>query len=157
MVRFAERETLVKLYSVDVSVNLPSVFCLSSHYKSLLHYAVLRNGRSGWFYRVIEEGEIKAGDQFLLLERKHPKWTVQRVQVRLRQRSHEVTPIRVTACYVYLQTTVYGNALPYGTMEPEVTGERRQELQELLQMEELTYRSWKDSIAKMLEGTFKWR
>ena len=47
----------------------------------LLCAAVLGSGRSGWFYRVLEEGEIKAGDQFVLLERKHPEWTVNRVQV----------------------------------------------------------------------------
>src|ERR1700753_3233610 len=31
--------------------------------------------QTGWYYRVIEEGDIQAGDKMILLERLHPKWT----------------------------------------------------------------------------------
>ncbi|KAK5264982.1 hypothetical protein LTR96_009781 [Exophiala xenobiotica] len=36
--------------------------------------------RTGWFYRILKEGTIQAGDEMKLLERPHPDWTVARVQ-----------------------------------------------------------------------------
>ncbi|KAJ5100063.1 hypothetical protein N7532_007064 [Penicillium argentinense] len=36
--------------------------------------------RTGWYYRIIHEGPIKAGDEIQLLERPNPQWTVARVQ-----------------------------------------------------------------------------
>lgn len=33
-------------------------------------------GRTGWYFRVIEAGEIKAGDELVLLERPHPEWSI---------------------------------------------------------------------------------
>ena len=40
---------------------------------------MVREGRSGWYYRVIEEGEAEAGDALLLIDRPLPDWTVRRV------------------------------------------------------------------------------
>lgn len=40
---------------------------------------IVRERRSGWYYRVVEEGEAQAGDDLVLLERPHPEWTVKRV------------------------------------------------------------------------------
>jgi MOSC domain-containing protein YiiM len=34
------------------------------------------NGRTGWYFRVIEEGYVEAGTSMRLLERPHPQWTV---------------------------------------------------------------------------------
>ncbi len=34
--------------------------------------AMVRNGRSGWYYRVIEQGAVQAGDPVRLLERPNP-------------------------------------------------------------------------------------
>jgi MOSC domain-containing protein YiiM len=39
---------------------------------------VLRNGRSGWYLRVLREGSVEAGQTVRLVERPHPKWTVRR-------------------------------------------------------------------------------
>jgi MOSC domain-containing protein YiiM len=39
---------------------------------------VIRNGRSGWYLRVLAEGEIAAGMDFTLISRPHPAWTVAR-------------------------------------------------------------------------------
>jgi MOSC domain-containing protein YiiM/ferredoxin-NADP reductase len=36
--------------------------------------------QTGWYYRIIQEGDIKAGDEMILLERLHPKWTIAQVQ-----------------------------------------------------------------------------
>jgi MOSC domain-containing protein YiiM/ferredoxin-NADP reductase len=36
--------------------------------------------RTGWFYRILTEGEIQAGDQMVLLERPNPEWSVAKIQ-----------------------------------------------------------------------------
>ncbi|MGH6782747.1 MAG: MOSC domain-containing protein, partial [Sphingomonadaceae bacterium] len=40
---------------------------------------VVKTGRSGWYYRVIEEGTVVAGDTLALVERPLAQWTVKRV------------------------------------------------------------------------------
>ena len=40
---------------------------------------VVSSGRSGWYYRVIEEGTVAAGEALDLIERPLPDWTVARV------------------------------------------------------------------------------
>jgi MOSC domain-containing protein YiiM len=39
---------------------------------------VQRNGRSGWYLRVLREGVLAAGDPIALVDRPHPEWTVRR-------------------------------------------------------------------------------
>lgn len=41
---------------------------------------VTHNGRSGWYLRVLEAGDIKAGQTVELLTRPHPTWTITRAQ-----------------------------------------------------------------------------
>jgi MOSC domain-containing protein YiiM len=40
---------------------------------------MVRERRSGWYYRVLEEGEVGAGDALTLVDRPHPQWSVARV------------------------------------------------------------------------------
>jgi MOSC domain-containing protein YiiM len=40
---------------------------------------MVKQRRSGWYYRVLEEGEVQAGDMLALLERPYPEWSVSRV------------------------------------------------------------------------------
>jgi MOSC domain-containing protein YiiM len=40
---------------------------------------MVKSGRSGWYYRVLEEGVVTAGDELVRIERLHPEWTVDRV------------------------------------------------------------------------------
>lgn len=35
--------------------------------------------RTGWYYRVLEEGELAAGDELLLVQRPRPAWTLARL------------------------------------------------------------------------------
>lgn len=37
-----------------------------------------RSGRTGWYFRVLQEGEVRAGDELVLVERPWPWWTVAR-------------------------------------------------------------------------------
>lgn len=40
---------------------------------------MVKEGRSGWYYRVLEEGDAEAGDHLHLTDRPHPEWTARRV------------------------------------------------------------------------------
>lgn len=40
---------------------------------------VQQSGRTGWYYRVIEEGRVCADDVLALVDRRCPKWTVRRL------------------------------------------------------------------------------
>ena len=39
---------------------------------------VIQNGKSGWYLRVINEGQLQAGTALTLLARPHPQWTIAR-------------------------------------------------------------------------------
>jgi len=41
--------------------------------------AVQGSGRTGWYYRVLEDGEVAAGSRLVLLDRPFPQWTLQRL------------------------------------------------------------------------------
>lgn len=41
---------------------------------------VMQNGRSGWYLRVLQPGEIEAGQSLELLARPYPEWTITRAQ-----------------------------------------------------------------------------
>jgi MOSC domain-containing protein YiiM len=47
---------------------------------------VVRNGRSGWYLRVMEEGHVEAGMPVELLERPNPAWSVARANEILHHR-----------------------------------------------------------------------
>jgi MOSC domain-containing protein YiiM len=40
---------------------------------------VTETGRTGWYFRVLEEGQVQAGDVVRRIGRVHPGWTVERV------------------------------------------------------------------------------
>lgn len=66
-----------------LQVSLPRQPCFKlNHRFELKNFApnTWRLSRTGWYYRVLREGTIQAGDQIVLVERKHPKWTIERVQ-----------------------------------------------------------------------------
>jgi MOSC domain-containing protein YiiM len=44
------------------------------------------SGRTGWYYRVLEPGQVRAGDSLRLLERRHPGWPLSRLLEMLYQR-----------------------------------------------------------------------
>ena len=45
----------------------------------LLPKAMIANGRSGWYYRVITPGQVAAGDAVRLVERLNPDWPITRM------------------------------------------------------------------------------
>ncbi len=42
-----------------------------------LAWQVQETGRTGWYFRVLKEGVVRAGMRLSLLERPHPKWTIE--------------------------------------------------------------------------------
>lgn len=44
----------------------------------LLPKLVVQNGRSGWYFRVLQVGSIQSSVDVLLLDRPHPAWTIKR-------------------------------------------------------------------------------
>lgn len=41
--------------------------------------AVQQSQRTGWYYRVVEDGEVRTGDRLVLASRRYPQWTLQRL------------------------------------------------------------------------------
>ena len=41
--------------------------------------AIWETARGGWYFRVLQEGEVRPGEALTLLERPHPEWSVARV------------------------------------------------------------------------------
>lgn len=39
---------------------------------------IQNTGRTGWYFRVLKEGFVEAGQSFTLLERPYPQWTIQK-------------------------------------------------------------------------------
>ena len=58
---------------------------------------MVKERRSGWYYRVIEEGEAEAGDALILLERPLPEWDVRRVFGLLIAGDHKSDPAALMA------------------------------------------------------------
>jgi MOSC domain-containing protein YiiM len=60
---------------------------------------VQRNGRSGWYLRVLREGELASGDPIVLVNRPHPEWTVRRAaRVALDRKAHPEEARALAAC-----------------------------------------------------------
>ncbi|KAL2259853.1 hypothetical protein VTK26DRAFT_6324 [Humicola hyalothermophila] len=74
----ADRDNLVLL-----EVSLPRQPCFKlNHRFQLKNFApnTWKTSRTGWYFRVLRTGTIQAGDTIRLVERRHPRWTIERVQ-----------------------------------------------------------------------------
>ncbi|KAI1390071.1 PK beta-barrel-protein domain-containing protein-like protein [Hypoxylon trugodes] len=68
---------------VLLQVSLPRQPCFKlNHRFQLKNFApnTFKTSRTGWYYRVLREGSVQAGDEIRLAERRWPKWTIERVQ-----------------------------------------------------------------------------
>jgi MOSC domain-containing protein YiiM/ferredoxin-NADP reductase len=66
-----------------LQVSLPRQPCFKlNHRFSVKGFApqTWKKSRTGWYYRVLREGWMRVGDEMVLLERPHPKWTIERIQ-----------------------------------------------------------------------------
>ena len=58
---------------------------------------VVKSRKAGWYYRVIEEGEVAAGDMLELVARPNPDWSVRRVFGLLIAGEHKKDPAGLQA------------------------------------------------------------
>jgi MOSC domain-containing protein YiiM len=69
------------------------------HRRADLIDVVTRNGRSGWYLRVLKEGWIEAGMPVELIDRPYPQWTVRRTaQVMVERASREEEAVLLADC-----------------------------------------------------------
>jgi MOSC domain-containing protein YiiM len=60
---------------------------------------VQRNGRGGWYVRVLREGYVTAGDSITLQERPYPEWPIARVNdIMYRREDDPATRATLAAC-----------------------------------------------------------
>jgi MOSC domain-containing protein YiiM len=52
--------------------------------------AMVRNGMTGWYYRVLQPGVLGAGDEVRLMARPRPEWTIERTNRQIIQRKGTV-------------------------------------------------------------------
>jgi MOSC domain-containing protein YiiM len=73
----------IRIGGVLLQVSLPRQPCFKlNHRFGIKDFAsqTWKKSRTGWYYRVLKEGYISAGNEILLVERKWPDWTIERVQ-----------------------------------------------------------------------------
>lgn len=66
-----------------LQVSLPRQPCFKlNHRFEIKNFApnTWQLSRTGWYYRVLRAGWVAAGDEIRLVERRHPRWTIERVQ-----------------------------------------------------------------------------
>ncbi|WP_058196433.1 MOSC domain-containing protein [Xanthomonas translucens] len=65
---------------VEVSQSRQPCWKLSDRFGvAALARRVQESGRTGWYYRVLQPGEVAAGDRLVLLERPYPDWSLARL------------------------------------------------------------------------------
>ncbi|WQF88651.1 Putative 2Fe-2S ferredoxin-type iron-sulfur binding domain, yiiM-like, 3-alpha helix [Colletotrichum destructivum] len=78
---------------VVLQVSLPRQPCYKlNHRFQLKNFApkTFETSRTGWYYRVLKGGKVKAGDEIRLIERKWPKWTIERIQEYLHRNQNDL-------------------------------------------------------------------
>ncbi|GAP89544.2 putative mosc domain-containing protein [Rosellinia necatrix] len=66
-----------------LQISLPRQPCFKlNHRFQIKNFApnTYKTSRTGWYYRVLREGAVQAGDEIRLVERRWPTWTIERVQ-----------------------------------------------------------------------------
>lgn len=76
-----------------LQVSLPRQPCFKlNHRFELKNFApnTWRLSRTGWYYRVLREGWMQAGDDIRIIDRPHPEWTIERIQEYLHRNTSDL-------------------------------------------------------------------
>jgi len=65
---------------------------------------MIGEARTGWYFRVIQEGQLVAGDQVELLHRRHEEWSIKRINQEAYDRSATEEKLRAIAALPELST-----------------------------------------------------
>lgn len=71
---------------------------------------VQNTGRSGWYYRVLEEGRVAPEDEMELLDRPAPEWTVSRLQRIFYRDTMNRSELEAIAALPFLPEKIRGRA-----------------------------------------------
>ena len=74
---------------------------------------VQRSGRTGWYLRVLREGEVAAGDEMRRIDRPHPEWTIARANAALYTRPVDEAGVRALAACPGLAASLRGALSSY--------------------------------------------
>lgn len=66
---------------------------------------VQASGRTGWYYRVLEEGYVESGDVLAVVERPHSDWTLSRIQDLMYRDTLNRTALEGLAALEYLSSS----------------------------------------------------
>lgn len=73
---------ILQVGQVRVQVSQPRIPCFKLNHRfelPMLARHVQDHAMTGWFYRVLDEGEIRVGDRIDLIERIYPQWPVAKI------------------------------------------------------------------------------
>jgi MOSC domain-containing protein YiiM len=78
---------------LEVQVSQPRQPCwkLARHWRTKdLADRVVKNGRTGWYFRVLAEGVVSSGQPLTLVDRPFPDWTITRVNQLIHHDKHNL-------------------------------------------------------------------
>ncbi|MFM8705587.1 MAG: 3-alpha domain-containing protein, partial [Planctomycetia bacterium] len=65
---------------------------------------VQQTGRTGWYFRVLREGMVEAGERLVLVDRLHPDWTVAAANELMNHQMTDIEAARVLGACPALST-----------------------------------------------------
>ena len=74
---------VVAVGDARLQVSMPRQPCFRLNYRfdqPKMAQRVQQTRRTGWYYRVLKSGHVKAGDILRVVQRPHPDWTISRIQ-----------------------------------------------------------------------------
>ena len=74
---------IMRIGEALLQVSLPRQPCFKlNHRFGIKGFAAQtwKKSRTGWYYRVLKEGWMCIGDEIVLVERRHPEWTIEHIQ-----------------------------------------------------------------------------
>ena len=125
-------------------------------------------GRTGWFYRVLDEGVVRAGDAIILIERPHPEWTILRLQHYVYDASDDMEIAQTLAQLSFLGDEIRGvfeNRLTTNNVEnwesrlsnaPAVTSTKKGQELKIVETEMLTPSVRRLRLEHPLGSTLEW-
>ncbi len=97
---------------------------LKWHVKDLA-LQVERNGKTGWYFRVIKEGSVCAGEEFKLIERPYPHWTIEAANQIMHHRINDLeAAAELAACPLLSESWKRSLSNRASTGKPADTGAR---------------------------------
>jgi ferredoxin-NADP reductase/MOSC domain-containing protein YiiM len=74
---------IVEVGEARLQVSMPRQPCFRLNHRfeqSTMARRVQQTGRTGWYYRVLKPGAVGSGDALRIVERRHPEWTISKIQ-----------------------------------------------------------------------------